>query len=466
MLATIIEDISSDLDGFSAYSWIATTYPIGLSLTQPLSGQLTDLFGRRRGLVFCLAIFTAGQLLCGFAPRLWVFLLGRVVQGLGGGCIGTITAFVETDLVPMRKRALIEGIGNITYGVTLALGGVYGGAIANSLGWRWAFFIQAPFIVLDIAMVAFWLRIPQPDGKPTRRQIDYVGMLILLATIILFQFGMNTGGSTFSWDSAVVLATCVAAGVVFICFICWELYGAGNPLVPIRALMQRSVASSQMSSFFSSFANIAIVYYTPIYLEVLGFSSASAGLRFIPLALCFAVGSFVTGYFVKVTASYYYINIPVQVLTVLGSTLLCTMTESTPSWVPFVYLGIYGLGSGSAYVTRLMGQLNSTDQERQAVVQAASFTIRNTGTTLGQTVSAALFQNLSVAAIQMLLKGQSGVADQPSRDYDVLTKLPVGLRQQAINIYLDATRAVFILTTATLVAAACCSFCMQNKKIQ
>ncbi|PWY84416.1 multidrug resistance protein fnx1 [Aspergillus eucalypticola CBS 122712] len=465
MLATIIEDICEEYDAFSSYSWVATTYPIGLSISQPFSGQLTNLLGRRYGLVLCLSVLAVGQLLCGLAPRLSVFLLGRIVQGLGAGCIGTITAFVETDLVSMRKRALIEGIGNITYGATLALGGVYGGGVANAIGWKWAFRIQVPFIILDIAMVAFYLNIPQGKSRPIRRPVDYVGMVALLVVIILFQFGMNAGGSVFAWNSAAVLTTLILAAVGFLAFLFWEFYKAENPHIPVRALLQRTVAASQLSSFFSNFGNTSIMYYVPVYLEVLGHSPGESGLRFIPLALCFALGSFAAGLFVKVTAKYYYINIPVQACSVLGAVMLCTMTQTTPSWAPFVYLGIYGAGSGGAYVTRLMGLLTSADKQHLAVVQSCSFTVRNTGTTIGQTISAAIFRNLSVNTLHILFGGQPDLADRISHNYNRLDLLSGLEKQTAIFIYLRATRGVFFLATSILVAAAVSTFVMQNNEL-
>ncbi|PYH32023.1 multidrug resistance protein fnx1 [Aspergillus neoniger CBS 115656] len=430
MLATIIEDIC-------------------LSISQPFSGQLTNLLGRRYGLVLCLSVLAVGQLLCGLAPRLSVFLLGRIVQGLGAGCIGTITAFVETDLVSMRKRALIEGIGNITYGVTLALGGVYG----------------VPFIILDIAMVAFYLNISQGKSRPIRRPVDYVGMVALLVVIILFQFGMNAGGLVFAWNSAAVLTTLILAAVGFLAFLFWEFYKVKNPHIPVRALLQRTVAASQLSSFFSNFGNTSIMYYVPVYLEVLGHSPGQSGLRFIPLALCFAFGSFAAGLFVKVTAKYYYINFPVQACSVLGAVMFCTMTQTTPSWAPFVYLGIYGAGSGGAYVTRLMGLLTSADKQHLAVVQSCSFTVRNTGTTIGQTISAAIFQNLSVNSLRSLFRGQPGLADRISHNYNRLDLLSGSEKQTAIFIYLRAARGVFFLAMSVLVAAAVSAFVMQNNEL-
>ena len=273
---------------------------------------------------------------------------------------------------------------------------------------------------------------------------------------------MNTGGTTFSWASTPVLTSLLLAAVFLVAFIYWEFCKATVPFIPIRQLMQRTVASAQLSAFFANIGNYSLIYYTPIYLQVLGYSTDQSGLRFIPLALCFALGSFVTGFLVERNARYYYVNLPVQAFSILGSVLLCTMRLSTPPWALFVYLGLYGVGSGGAYVTRLMGVLNSVDSKRRVVVQAASFTIRNTGTTLGLTVASAIFQHLSVHQLQTLFRGQPGLLQNIGNDFEALQELHGSEKHSAIMIYLDATRGVLFMAMAAIVVAALASVCMQN----
>lgn len=219
---------------------------------------------------------------------------------------------------------------------------------------------------------------------------------------------MNTGGTTFGWLSAPVMTCLVGALVVLVFFVSWEVYKAPHPLIPIRAMIQRSVASSQLSSFLFSLGNTSILYYVPIHFQVIGYSTSASGIRLVLLAVCFALGSFLTGYLAKVTARYYYINLPVQVFSVLGAILLCTLQQFTPPWAPFVYLGLYGAGSGGGYVTRLMGMITSVESKRLALVQAATFNISNSGTTLGITIGTMIFQSLSVGKLQVLFKDQPG----------------------------------------------------------
>jgi MFS family permease len=109
---------------------------------QPLSGKLTDIYGRRVGIAFATIFFAAGTLICGMAQSGWVMILGRVIAGSGGGCLNTISTFVASDLIPLRKRGVWQGFGNIVFGTGMGLGGVFGGFIYDRIGWRWAFYLQ------------------------------------------------------------------------------------------------------------------------------------------------------------------------------------------------------------------------------------------------------------------------------------------------------------------------------------
>lgn len=469
MLATIAAPISASFGSLTQLSWLTTTLTIGSSITQPISGQISDIFGRRAGLIVALSLLAIGTLLCGLAPHLWVFLMGRVIQGLGAGAVTTITAFVETDLVPLRKRALIEGLGNIVYGTVLALGGVYGGSVESSIGWKWAFLVQVPLIAIDIMVVSFVLKIPRsktPRKASALSDIDYAGIACLLSFVVLFQFAINSGGTMFQWNSAPVVATLVVSIASFILFIFWELKKARKPLLPLRSIMQRSVASAQLSAFMAFFGNIIIMYYTPIYLQVLGLTTTQSGLRFISLAICFAVASFVTGILITATARYFLVNVPVQMLSILGSVLLCTMSTSTPLFAPFIYLGIYGAGSGGAFVTRLMGILSSVERGNQATIQAASWVICNMGTTLGLAVSGSVFSHLSRGELVSLLKDHPDVLDEVTSNLQALETLAGPVRQSAVSIYVRATRGNFILASSALLLAAVASFCMENRKLK
>ena len=466
MMGTISGPVSASFNSLSKLSWIQTLFPIGASITQPLSGHLTDTYGRRRGLMVCYTIFAIGTLLCGLAPVISVFLLGRLMQGMGGGAIVSITAFVETDLVPLRKRAFIEGLGNICYGIIFALGGVYGGGVNEAIGWRWAFLIQPPIVVMIGLLVFFVVKIRQKKTEASLlRQMDYFGGITLVIAIIFFQLALNSGGNTASWNSALVITSLVIAGISFGLFIFWDFCKASNPAIPLRAMLQRTVAASQLSFFFASSVNISILFYVPIYLQVLGHSTGAAGLRFIPMAVGIATSSAITGRIVETTARYFWVNIPVQICYILGVALLCSMTQHTPSWCIFVYLGLVGIGYGGAFVTRLMGVLSSVQDEKQAIIQAASWTIESTGLAVGITIASTVFQKLSLGPLRTLLAGNPTLLNTVSTDFESLKTLEGSQKQAIISIYLKAVRGVFFLALAEILLAAIASFVMKNNEL-
>ena len=321
-------------------------------------------------------------------------------------------------------------------------------------------------IIVDAALVFFVVRIPQHKADSSLlHDNDYFGGTSLILAIVLLQVAPNSGRTDISWGSPVLIVSSIIAAISFAMFIFWDFLKASNPVIPIRALLKRTVASAQLSFFFTSAANVSIVFYVPIYLQVLGYSTGQSGLRFIPMAVGVASSSFGTEYLVTITGRYYYVNILVQLSSVLGAVLLCTMTETTPSWLPYLYLTFVGTGTGGAYVTRLIGVLSSVDEQKQAVIQGASWTIESIGLALGVTLASTVFQKTSFADLQVLVAGQPGLLNTLTTDFAALQSLSGSVKQAAVSIYIKALRGVFLLAMAEMVIAAGLSFLMKNNQL-
>ena len=142
IIATLSAPISASFHSLSLLSWLASAYFVANAALQPLSGRLTDILSRRTGLIFSNIFFAAGNLICGLATSEWAMIFGRVIAGMGGGGLTAISTFVGSDLVPLRRRGVWQGFGNICFGVGAGLGGVFGGWINDTWGWRKAFLIQ------------------------------------------------------------------------------------------------------------------------------------------------------------------------------------------------------------------------------------------------------------------------------------------------------------------------------------
>jgi MFS family permease len=137
IIATLSAPISISFNSLSLLSWLASGYLIATAACQPLSGRLTDIYGRRAGALVSNVLFAAGTLLCGLSTNIWMMIAGRVISGLGGGGLTAISTFVSSDLVPLRNRGFIQGAGFVFYSTGAALGGLFGGWVNDTWNWRW-----------------------------------------------------------------------------------------------------------------------------------------------------------------------------------------------------------------------------------------------------------------------------------------------------------------------------------------
>lgn len=188
----------------------------------------------------------------------------------------------------------------------------------------------------------------------------YVGGIALLATIVLFQLGLATRGTTVPWASPLPIVSLVAAGCSLTLFVYWEWSKASQPIIPIKAIIERTIASSLLSSLFSYGSYVVVPFNIPIYLQVTRCSSGQAGIRLIALALAFGFTSFGCGVAITKSARHYWLNTLFQCLEVTGAALLCILTLSTPKHVHFICLAVLGMGTGGILITLLLGLLSAT----------------------------------------------------------------------------------------------------------
>ncbi|KIW45506.1 uncharacterized protein PV06_03892 [Exophiala oligosperma] len=453
IVATLTAPISSSFDSLSLLSWLASGYLIANSACQPLSGKLTDIFSRRYGLVFSNVFFAAGTLICGLAPNAQTIIAGRVIAGIGGGGLSCITTFVTSDLIPLRRRGLWQGYGNLIFGLGMGTGGVFGGLLADRLSWRWAFLIQVPFIFVSTVMVWFLVDIPvNASAKPPLSRIDFLGSSLLVTSLVLLLLGLNTGGNQRAWSHPLIITSLVLAFVTFTLFLFIESSSPNlvpEPIIPVSLIVRtRTVLASCLVNWFGTMAAFLALYYVPLYLQVRGLSATQAGLRVIPFAVSTSLGSLGSGYVMRVTGRYYWSMVCSMAVFVLGSALLCTFRLDTPSWPTYVYVTPLGLGYGAMLTITLVAMISSVDHEHQAVITAASYAFRSTGSTIGITIAGAVFQNILTQELYAKYGGTPGSDDQIRRirdSLDGLKHLPVGWDVDVVYaIYMHALRGAFV----------------------
>lgn len=469
IVATLSAPISSSFNSFSLLSWLATSYLISNAACQPLSGRLTDIYSRRWGLVFSNVFFALGNLICGLAKTQWEIILGRVVAGVGGGGLTAISTFVTSDLIPLRKRGIWQGIGNICYGAGMGLGGVFGGWINDTLGWRWAFLLQIPFLVVSCILVIFTVNIPVKDTDKARiTRVDFLGAITLVITLVTLLLGLNTGGNQVPWTHPIVLVSLPLSAAFLGIFIYVEAKIATEPVIPVRLLLDRTVASACLTNWFTTMAVFGLLFYLPVYFQVQGLSATAAGARLIPQAIGTSIGSLGSGFVMRATGRYKILNYAVMTLQVASAALICTLNLATPVGLPFVYFFLGGVAYGSMLTVTLVALISAVDHQHHAVVTSASYAFRSTGSTIGITIASAVFQNTLKTGLWSRFGERKEAAELISRlrdSLDEIRKLPSDWIPGVLDAYMDSLRAVFVTLLGLTILGAAVSIAMREHKL-
>ncbi len=469
IVATLSAPISTSFNSLSLLSWLASAYFIAQAALQPLSGRLTDIYSRRNGLVWANIFFAAGNLICGLAAKEWVMIFGRVIAGMGGGGLTAISTFVGSDLVPLRRRGVWQGFGNISYGIGAGLGGVFGGWINDTWGWRNAFLIQVPLTVVSGIIVFFTVRIPvKQSDKAAIKRVDFLGAATLITTLVLLLLGLNSGGNIVPWNHPLIYTTLSFSLVSLLLFIYVENSIASEPVIPVKLLLNRTVLSACFTNWFITMSVFAILFYGPIYFQIKGLSPTEAGVRLIPQSVGTALGSIATGLLMRWTGRYYGLNIGIQLIFIAACSIIATFTLNTPAWEPYLAFLMSGTGYSGMLTTTLLALISAVDHEDQAVITSASYAFRSTGSVIGITIASAVFQNILKMKLWGTLGNREGAAEIVGRlrdSFDEIGKLPRDLRVEVRGAYMDALRGVFLTTLGLSVMGALVSLAMREHKL-
>lgn len=374
IIATLSAPISSEFHSLSLLSWLATAYLISNAACQPISGRLTDIFGRGPGLVFSNVFFAAGNLICGLAKDQSVMILGRVVAGIGGGGLMSISTFLGSDLVPLRQRGMLQGLGNICFGTGSMLGGIFGGLVNDHTkwGWRLAFLIQVPPVLLSAVAVGVLVKVPpKQSDKSYIARVDFLGVLLTVSFLVLLLLGLNSGGNLVPWTHPLPLTTIPLSVVAFVGFLWWESK-AKQPIIPVKLLADRTVLAVCLCNLFCTMVVMAGIFYVPLYLQVLGDTATGAGLKMVPSSIGVSIASISAGYIMKKTGRYLKLGIGSLLTLILGLVLFTVQNQHTPLWLMSGAFFFVGGGYGAMLTTTLLACIASVEHSQQAVVTSAT----------------------------------------------------------------------------------------------
>ncbi|KAI1149925.1 major facilitator superfamily domain-containing protein [Nemania diffusa] len=461
VIATLSAPISSEFNSLRLLSWLATAYLISNAASQPISGRLTDIFGRGPGLVFANLTFALGNLICALATSQQAMILGRLIAGIGGGGLMSIPTFLASDLIPLRKRGVVGGIANIWYGCGTMAGAVLGGYLNDHsrMGWRLAFLIQVPPSLVSAAIVYFLVRVPpKQSDKSYLRRIDFGGVFLTTSSLALLVLSLSFGGNIVPWTHPLPPIAILLSTGAFILLFRWEST-VTQPIIPVKLLYNRTVLASCLASIFCSAIALTSIFYVPLYLQVRGDSATAVGLKILPVSFGTSVGALGTGYLMKRTGKYVGLVKSCILFLTFGIGIFAFQNENTPGLFTSIAFVIVGAGYTAVFGITQVACLAAVDHTQQAVVTSCTYLSRSLGGTIGITIASLIYQSTLRTSLWERFGDVPNAAEKIQRILDSLAELgnlPDGWIEGVIRSFMGAFLRVWLMMLAWAVLTLIC----------
>lgn len=393
LVTTTQSKIAEDLDAFVAASWFTSAYMIAMSSTTILAGRLAQIFSPRSCVMVSSILFGAGGVIASQGKTMPVFLLGRIIQGIGGGSIMTVSLILVLELSTKKRRGLHIGLVNSVFTMGVSFGAVIAGALLPITGWRFLMWIQGPLSL--ISGFGIFFSIPKTftggeegEGSISAKlaRIDYLGAFTLVTSVVLFLFGLSSPKIEYI---PIIVSIFLLAGFIMI-----EFYVAKTPIIPVTVLKNPGVLLSCVAQLGQMASRWTVLMYAPAYaLSVRGWSPAEAGSILIPTNLGFALGGLIVGGFhVKRGGSFWLPSVISYALFTCTFVLLSQISnEHTP--VPLYLLAVLanGLCIGASLNYSLAHILHLTPPSTHFMAASLLTTFRAFAGSFGSAIGGGLF---------------------------------------------------------------------------
>jgi EmrB/QacA subfamily drug resistance transporter len=385
-LPTIVGELGAG--GQELYAWSITIYLLTSTISGPIYGKLSDLFGRRPIFIWAVGLFLVASVGAGLSQNAPMFILFRGLQGLGGGAVFPLAFAVLADLYTPAERGKYSGYFGAVFGLSSIIGPALGGLITDNFGWHWIFFINVPIALVSLYVI--FRLLPAIKRPEAARNIDYVGAALFTAAIGPFLVGLSNKANSVWTDLWV--GGLIALGVVFgLVFLWWERRAA-EPIVVLPLFRIRTFTISVLAMFLMSFGFFAAIVYLPLWFQVVSGSSATeSGYQLLPLLGALIVSATVSGQIVARTHRYKLLILGSMVTLTVGLLLLTNLHANTDHVTLWIWMAIAGAGIGPAFAVFTL-IVSAAVPMRQIGVASSSLTFfQQIGGTIGLTIASTLF---------------------------------------------------------------------------
>lgn len=390
--------IIGDLNGFEAYSWVFTVYLLTSTITVPIFGKLSDMYGRKWFYIGGVLVFLLGSILSGLSADMTQLIIYRGIQGLGAGIMMANAFAIIADLIPPSERGKWQGAFGAVFGLASVIGPTIGGFLTDNLNWRWVFYVNMPIGAVAIAALVVLF----PDDRKqhhTRRAIDWLGVSTLVAGLTPLLLALSLVGTStkidmpgvglitdWGWGSPGIISL-LAISLAFLVAFVYVEGRVKEPIIPLDLFKHNIFTVSVITVFLTGVGMFGAILYIPLFIQAIqGDSATNSGNSVMPMTLAIVLSSIVTGQMISRTGKYRIIGIVGMLLVTGGAVLLYTMDMGTPRLVTIGYMIVMGFGLGIAFPLYTLVVQNAFPIQRVGVVTAAVTFFRSIGGTVGVAV--------------------------------------------------------------------------------
>ncbi|KAK4941153.1 hypothetical protein LTR10_018826 [Elasticomyces elasticus] len=470
ILATAIPRITDQFNSLDDVGWYASAYMLTGCSAQLLYGRIYKFYSTKWVFLISVSLFELGSLVCSTAPNSIALIIGRAIAGIGAAGIFSGGMMVMIHTVPLHRRPVYAGIFGATFGIASVIGPLLGGAFTQKLTWRWCFYINLPTGGLAIAVATIMMKLPGQNDKLTLKQqftqLDPLGTIVFLPSIVCLLLALQWGGTTYDWNSGRIIALLVVFSVTIVAFAAIQVWKKEAAMVPPHILTQRTIASGAWFTLTCTASMTLMVYFLPIWFQaVKGSTALHSGIQLLPLVLSVLVASIIAGKLTQRIGYYVPAMFFASIVAPIGAGMMTTLHPDSnhSTWIGFQVL--YGIGLGASVQAALIAA--------QAALPKSDVAIGTAIINFSQQFGGALF--VSVGENLFLNNLASGLKNIPGLDVTSIVNtgatelrhaVPAQYLPQVLSTYNHALMKTMTVAAAMSALSILGAACIEWKNIK
>ncbi|HEX7492462.1 MAG TPA: MDR family MFS transporter [Candidatus Limnocylindrales bacterium] len=390
IVGPVLPKISTELNGADFYTWVVTAYLVTSTAAIPIYGKLSDYFGRKPMLLIGIVLFLFGSILSGLSQTMTQLIIFRGIQGLGAGALFPISLAVIGDLFTPAERGKYQGLFGAVFGVAFLVGPFLGGALTDTVGWHYIFYVNVPVGLVSLYLISRLL--PRVTPKDRKFTLDILGVATFVGGIVPVLIAL-TLAETSPWTDPYVLAW-FGVGLAFTLIFILVEWKAKDPMIPLDLFKNRTFAVSVVATFFAVFGFSILIIFLPLWFQIVqGASTTASGYLLFPFLFGLIFSSILAGQIVSRTGRYKWLLAGAVALMAVGLFLFQGLRADTPNLPLWSWMLITGLGVGPTMAIFTLIVQNDVPFERLGTATSDLTLFRQIGTSVGLTAAFTLFRN-------------------------------------------------------------------------